>query len=293
MPAARKTQALLRGSLQPPPARSNLHHLALRWLTRKEVRAMSPLRFAPLLGVFLAFALGLTTPAADSPPAGFTSLFNGKDLTGWKVPPGDNGHWKVVDGVINCDARSESPAGDKSLWSEKSFGDFELHVEWRMKTDEPGYKWKVPLLLPSGESKLDKDGKEEKVEIEDVDSGNYLRGSSKSQVNIWNWPVGSGEVYGYRTDKSMPPEVRAGVTPKKHADKPRGQWNAFDITMKGDRLTVKLNGEEVISEARLPGVPNEGRIALQHHGAWDAKAGQWKGPPSLVQFRNIWIKELK
>src|SRR5262249_2266204 len=40
----------------------------------------------------------------DGPPAGFASLFNGKDLSGWKVPEGDGGHWKVIDGVIDYDA---------------------------------------------------------------------------------------------------------------------------------------------------------------------------------------------
>ena len=134
--------------------------------------------------------------------------------------------------------------------------------------------------------------KELKQLIEDADSGVYLRGSSKSQVNIWMWPVGSGEVYGYRTDKRVPASVRAGVTPKKQADKPRGEWNTFEITMKGDRLTVVLNGEEVISNAELPGVKPEGALALQHHGDFDAKTGKWTSPPSLVQFRNIRIKEL-
>ncbi|HLJ96352.1 MAG TPA: DUF1080 domain-containing protein [Gemmataceae bacterium] len=239
------------------------------------------------------FAAGIPLTAADTAtPEGFTSLFNGKDLTGWKVPPGDNGHWKVIDGVIDCDARSESPLVDKSLWTEKSFGDFVLRVDWRLKT-EPGYRWRVPVILPDGSQKKGPDGKDETVEIEDVDSGIYLRGSSKSQVNIWMWPIGSGEVYGYRTDRRMPPEVRAGVTPKKKADRPRGEWNTFEITMKGDRLWVKLNGEEVIQNAQLPGVPKEGPIALQHHGSYNAKTRQWSGPPSLVQFRNIFIKELK
>src|SRR5438105_1436821 len=151
---------------------------------------------------------------------------------------------------------------------------------------------KVPIILPDGSHKKDENGKEIKTTIEDVDSGIYLRGSPKSQVNIWMWPIGSGEVYGYRTDGKMPPEVRAGVTPKKKADRPRGQWNTFEITMKGDRLWVKLNGEEVISNAQLPGVPREGPIALQHHGSFNRKTGQWTGPPSLVQFRNIFIKEL-
>ena len=41
-------------------------------------------------------ALSSSLPAAE---AGFVSLFNGKDLSSWKIPAGDNGHWKVLDGV--------------------------------------------------------------------------------------------------------------------------------------------------------------------------------------------------
>jgi hypothetical protein len=242
---------------------------------------------------WLALVCALALSADDKKTAdGFTPLFNGKDLSGWKVPEGDNGHWKVVDGVIDYDARSEGK-GDKCLWTTQSFGDFVLRCDWRLKNDEPGFKHGVPVILPDGSHKKGPDGKEVKVEIDDVDSGIYLRGSSASQVNIWMWPIGSGEVYGYRMNQRMPPEVRAGVTPKKKADRPRGEWNTFEITMKGDRLWVKLNGEEVISNAQLPGVPKTGPIALQHHGAYDAKTKQWKAPPSLVQFRNIAIKELK
>jgi hypothetical protein len=236
---------------------------------------------------------GLGLHAADNtPPPGYTALFNGTDLSGWKVPAGDNGHWKVQNGVIDYDAKSEAK-GEKSLFSAKSFKDFELRCDWRLKL-EPAFKNKnVFVILPDGSHLKDASGKEVKVEIDDVDSGIYLRGSSKAQVNMWMWPVGSGEVYGYRMDRNMLPEVRAAVTPKKKADRPRGEWNTFEITMKGDRLTVKLNGEEVISNAQLPGVPAEGPIALQHHGSFNAKTGQWTGPPSLVQFRNIYIKELK
>jgi hypothetical protein len=111
------------------------------------------------------------------------------------------------------------------------------------------------------------------------DSGIYLRGSAKSQVNIWNWPVGSGEIWGYRTDKNMPPEVRKAATPKLNADNPIGRWNRFEITVIDDYVTVMLNTKEVISRARLPGMPKRGPIALQHHG-------------DPVQFANIYIKEL-
>jgi hypothetical protein len=74
--------------------------------------------------------------------------------------------------------------------------------------------------------------------------------------------------------------VRAGVTPKTRADKPPGQWNRFIITMKGDRLSVDLNGSIVIDNAQLPGVPKRGPIALQHHG-------------DPIQFASIFIKEIE
>lgn len=219
---------------------------------------------------------------------GWKSLFNGEDLSGWITPEGDNGHWKVVDGVIDYDAMSEAE-GDKNLWSEKEYGDFVLRLEWRIK-ETPFVNKNVPVVLPDGSHKLDENGKVIRLAIPDSDSGVYVRGSSKAQINIWGWPVGSGEVYGYRMDQEMPAEVRAGVTPNMHADRNIGEWNTFEITMRGNRLSVELNGHMVIDSVPLPGVDERGPIALQHHGSKDA--GEWVSPPSLVQFRNISIREL-
>jgi hypothetical protein len=243
----------------------------------------------PIISAFLSLLIVSCIQAdAQSIPEGYVSLFNGKDFTGWKVPAGDNGHWKILNGVIDYDAQSEAKDG-KDLWTEKSFKDFELLVEWRI-TSTPYKNPGVPIVLPSGLHKKDENGKPIAIVVPDSDSGLYLRGSSKSQVNIWCWPVGSGEVYGYRMDDKMPPEVRRGVTPTTNADKDIGEWNQFKITMKGDRLTVELNGITVISNAQLPGIPESGPIALQHHGA--KRNGEWVSPPSLVQFRNIMIREL-
>jgi len=225
---------------------------------------------------------------AQTAPPGFTSLFNGRDLTSWKVPPGDNGHWKIVNGAIDYDARSEAPK-DKNLWSEKSYRNFVLRVDWRI-TATPYRNKNVRIVMPDGNDKLDENGKPVLIDVPDSDSGIFLRGAGKAQVNIWCWPVGSGEFYGYRTDRKMPPEIRAGVTPKVNADKNIGEWNTFEITLRGDRVTVALNGKTVVENAELPGIPEEGPIALQHHGGF--RDGQFTGPPSLVQFRNIFIKEL-
>src|SRR5688500_18741596 len=89
------------------------------------------------------------TPLPDnSAPPGFKSLFNGRDFSDWKVPEGDNGHWKVVDGVIDYDAASEAP-GDKALWSSREFSDFVLQVDWRIK-DTPYVNPNVYYVLPDG-----------------------------------------------------------------------------------------------------------------------------------------------
>jgi hypothetical protein len=242
-----------------------------------------------ILSLALAALVAAQPAAATEPPPGFVSLFNGRDLSGWEVPAGDNGHWKVVHGVIDYDAASEA-TGEKSLWSQKEYGNFVLRVEWRIK-ETPYVNPNVPIIRHDGSHKKGPDGKEIRLSVPDSDSGIYLRGSSKSQVNIWCWPIGSGEVYGYRMDAKLPPEVRAGVTPRANADMDVGEWNAFEITMKGDRLSVVLNGVTVLEGAQLPDVPAKGPIGLQHHG--DKKGGVWSSPPALVQFRNISIQELE
>ena len=241
-----------------------------------------------IMGITL-IAVAAVRPAKAETPEGFVSLFDGKTFNGWVVPEGDNGHWRIVNGVIDYDASSESTK-DKNLWSQKEYGDFVLLVEWRIK-ETPYINPRVPIIKPDGTHKLDAEGNEIRISVPDSDSGIFLRGQGKSQINIWCWPVGSGEVYGYRMDRSMPADVRAGVTPKLFADNAIGEWNTFEITMQGERVSVKLNGQQVLKEARLPGIPQRGRIALQHHGGKN-KAGEWISPPALVQFRNISIKEL-
>ncbi len=228
---------------------------------------------------------------ADPPSGeGWESLFNGKDLSGWKVPEAAEGSWTVKDGVIDCDPRAKK-RGERSLWSKRTFKDFKLHVEWRIKRTAGTFA--MPLVKPDGTYLRDESGDPVKIRRPNADSGIFVRGFPKSQVNIWRWPVGSGEVYGYRVDKSQPAEVRRGVTPIANADRPVGEWNTFVITMRGERLTVVLNGAKVIDSVRLPGVPERGPIGLQYHGGYDHDAGKYRAASSLMQFRNIYVKELQ
>jgi hypothetical protein len=239
---------------------------------------------AALLAVSLAWA------ANDDASDGFVPLFNDKDLSGWKVPEGDGGHWKVVDGVIDYDAGSDAK-GDKNLWSDREYGDFVLRLDWRLK-EAPFINKSIPYILPDGTHAKDIRGKPLRFALPDADSGVFLRGNGDYQVNIWCWPIGSGEMFTVRTDPGTAPGLRAAATPTHQADRPVGEWNHFEITVKEKTVKVVLNGTTVIPGATIPDLPEKGRIAFQHHGSKD-KQGEWVGPPSLVQFKNIAIKELK
>ena len=208
---------------------------------------------------------------------GYKNLWYGLDFTNWKMDKGSQGHWKARDWILAYDGKST--AADKNLWTDKSYGDCELVVDWRL----PGkaVKRELPTLGKNGD--VVKDGTGFPVTKEIMDSGNsgiFLRGDPKCSVNICCWPSGSGEIYGYRTDAKLPAEVRAAVVPTERADKKAGDWNRYKITMKGDKITVVLNGKTVIDNAELPGVPASGPIGLQHAG-------------DAVEFGNIFIRELK
>jgi hypothetical protein len=108
-----------------------------------------------------------------------------------------------------------------------------------------------------------------------ANSGINLRG--KSEVQIWDRPEGSGGLYNNKVHPNQP-LVRG--------DRPIGEWNTFHIIIRGDQVTVDLNGQRVVDcvtmengpEYKEP-LPVVGPIKLQHYF----------GP---IQFRNIYLREL-
>ena len=231
--------------------------------------------------------LRLTPLPSSRPPAeriaqadeGFRSLFDGLSFAGWQYRAEGQGQWKARNGIIGCDGKVTVKRGqEKNLWTEKEYGDFVLVVDWRLpKTPEPRM---LPAFTPDGLFLRDRAGKVQRHEVLDAgDSGVFLRGNTRSQVNIWSQPMGSGDINDYHKDAKLPMAIRQACVPRKKADYPEGDWNRFVITMRGERVTVVLNGETVIERAQLPGVPARGRIGLQDHG-------------DPVEFRNLFIKEL-
>ena len=202
--------------------------------------------------------------------AGYVSLFNGKDLSGWKglvANPLKRNEmsakelaaaqvvadkkmregWIVKDGVLSFTGKGDNIA------TVKQYGDFEMLVDW----------------------KLDKDGK-------DGDAGVYLRGTP--QVQMWDISrtnvgaqVGSGGLYNNKTHESKPMKV---------ADNPLGEWNTMKIKMVGEKVTVHLNGELVVDNVTLENYWDRNQsifpveqIELQAHG-------------TLVYYRDIYLKEI-
>ena len=146
--------------------------------------------------VLIALAAAASTDAAS----GFVPLFNGRDFSGWKIPAGDNGHWRVVDGVIDYDAESQA-AGEKSLWTEASFGDFVLKVDWRLKAT-PYLNPSVPIIRFDGTPQEECRGKGDSHRRARRRLWNLSAGFEQVAGQHLVWPIGSGEVYGYRTDRA-------------------------------------------------------------------------------------------
>ena len=212
---------------------------------------------------------------------GFKPLFDGKSLAAWDVKPWHVGHWVAKDGIIDYDGKAKTKGGgDANLWTKDQFGDFVLYVEWRLPA-KPEMK-PLPLVLFNGDFLMQEDNPKQRVtrlHLDAGDSGILMRGVLKCQANIWSQELGSGEINGYRTDRKLPQEIRRACIPIRKADRPLGEWNAFEITLRGSRLTIVLNSEKVIDTPPLPDLPVAGPIALQHHG-------------DPVQFRNVFIKPL-
>lgn len=203
---------------------------------------------------------------------GFRSLYDGASLTGWREAADKTGHWKSNDWQLVYDGQGSD------LWSTEEFGDFEMLVDWRLPAKPK--EMQRPVLAADGGTAKDADGKERTVTVQDAgDSGIYLRGSTKAQVNIWCWPCGSGETWGYRTDPTTDAGTRASFAPRERADAPLGEWNRFRIRLKGEKLDVDLNGKRVLEGAVLKGLPARGPLGLQNHG-------------DAIEFANIYIRPL-
>jgi len=214
--------------------------------------------FAVVVLVVLS-AVSFSTRSLAADPKVSTSavdLLDGGVLTkNWTT----TGNWKLgPDGAVTLTPRPGEQGWTRwtaYLWSNKSYGDFEIEFEYRVqKNGNSGFYFRVGDV---------NDPVEKGIEVQIYDSASEPADK----------PLNDHDSGG----------VIPGVPPTKRTAKPAGEWNKFVITNKADKLKVVLNGETVneidLSKGALASRPKVGKIGFQDHGL----------PLSL---RNIRIREL-
>lgn len=213
------------------------------------------LRFG-LLAVAVCVAGARAEDKPVKPPEGFTSIFDGKSLDGWKAT-GKKEVWAAEDGKIVCKG-----GGGGWLLTEKEYGDFEFRCEYRW--DKKGGNSGVALRAP-----FEGDPAYQGMEIQLIDDE--------------GWP---GKLADYQHTGSI-----YDVQPAKEAkNKPIGEWNTIRIVCQGRKVTVVQNDVELVNanlddyKAKEKGHPglkrDKGRVGFQSYNV-------------RVEFRNVVIKELK
>lgn len=219
---------------------------------------MKTLSFSILLVSAALFSISCQRPAGDSTAAATAekaALFNGKDFTGWKHHLVDENVkmedvWSVENGVIVCKG---VPLG--YLATEASYQDFTLTFDWRWAPGkEPGNSG---VLLRIAGDPIGFMPKCVEAQLKHESAG-----------DIWAFRGASIQGDTERIVEIKDHEDLAdftGVKRAKAAEKPPGEWNRYEITLKGGDLTLSINGETVNQASGLDVL--SGPIGLQSEGA--------------------------
>ncbi|MBI5384103.1 MAG: DUF1080 domain-containing protein [Verrucomicrobia bacterium] len=247
-----------------------------------------PQLLAPGLALISIFSIaGCKTDPASR--AKWTSLFNGRDLSGWtiKCQPKDQGKvfWTVDHGAILCDSMGRKDHNYVWLLTEREFSDFELRLKFQAYQDSPGNS-----------------GLQFRSRFDDTANGGWLDGP---QVDIHppaSMPWRTGLIYDETReerrwispslkDSTMPPQFKPAQHVFKYADDGDG-WNDFALICQGTRVKTILNGV-VVTDWDGAGVLDNaahvkhnvgrtGHFALQLHS----------GDQLRIRFKDIQVRKL-
>lgn len=233
------------------------------------------------LSVFTLTALHAETPIHAPAESGMTTIFNGKDLTGWS---GDPRLWSVRDGVIHGETTPENAAQGNTflIWQDGTTKDFELRLSFRGNaTNNSGIQYRSKHIT-------DKSVKNDWV----------VRGYQHEGRNEVGFPNISGFIYdegGKRGRICMVGEIAAWEGDKKNVtgkliDEEEfkslfklDDWNEVVIIGKGRNIQHFMNGRKILDFTDSPEFALlDGVLAVQLHA----------GKPMWAEFKNIRIKSL-
>ncbi len=216
----------------------------------------------------IAFVCALALAALPAKPqagkkaaaeAGFVTLFNGKDLTGWKLMHGFGPGYIIENGILVAPAD-----GGGNLFTENEYANFVFRFEFRLS---PNGNNGVGIRAP-----LEGDAAYQGMEIQILDD---------------NGPEYKGKLHPAQYTGSVYDVIAA----KQGHVKPAGQWNREEITASGRHITVKLNGATIV-DADLDSVKDP--AVLKKHPGLARSTGHigFLGHKTRVEFRNIRVKPL-
>jgi hypothetical protein len=211
-------------------------------------------RFLP--GLFLGSCCLLLSHQSLADEATFVPLFDGQSLNGWKQVTKKGPGYVVEGGMLVCPAE-----GGGNIFTEREYADFVLRFEFRTEPEgNNGVGIRSPLVG---------DAAYQGMEIQILDS-EYKGELRPAQYH--------GSIY--------------DVVPAKRGFlKKAGEWNQEEITAKGRRIQVNLNGT-VIVDADLDSIKDP-EVLKKHPGLARTKGHiGFLGHGSRVEFRNIELKEL-
>jgi len=200
----------------------------------------------------LSMLCALTSVKADDSEEGFVKIMDGKTFNGWKIGDADAHSWKIEDGAFVAHGRTSHIyyVGDS-----KPFKDFELKVE---VMTEPGSNGGIYFHTRYQDTGWPKYGFETQVNVSHTD-----------------W-IKTGSLYGVVNLASTPAQDQ--------------KWWTQDIIVKGNSVTVKIDGKVIYQYNEPPGAQpgedytrkfDQGTFALQAHD-----------PKSTIRYRNIRVKRL-
>ena len=231
----------------------------------------------PLASLCALLLVATALPAAEPKPApaakpdadGFVSIFNGRDLTGWKNVNCAPETWAVRDGKIVCTGK---PIG--ALRTERQYENFVLEFEWRHLTSAGNsglFAWASPIN-PVGVQFL------RAIEIQALDDG-YHALYEKRTGKKGTFFTTHGDVFAIQGSTMTPIGRLNGrrSAPTEDRSKPSPEWNHYRVEANDGKIRLHVNGKQVSGGDDCN--YRKGYLGLESEGA-------------PVEFRNLRIKEL-
>jgi hypothetical protein len=231
-----------------------------------------------LTALFALLTSAVLAQAAD------TTLFNGKDLTGWE---GNSELWSVKDGTITGVTTAEKPLKHNTflVWKGGTVGDFDLTVKYRIEKGNSGIQYRSKVEKPgemgpiiSGYQADFEAGKTYSgILYEERGRGILAKRGEKTTIK----PVEKDPANAKSTDFKVEVTGEVGKSDEIQASIKNEDWNEYRIVAKGNRLQHFINGKPTVDVTDETTVgAKEGVLALQIH----------QGPPMVVQFKDFELK---